>query len=177
MMNTVLKHLTILSSLFLFFYTIYFNYHFIAEENIIEIFPRHDVIIKNVYNQEKNLEILDIYKIIKPLKEKKLNLTKNETKKEVVRFNEKEYISSKNFKIQIAAVKNQRNAFLFYSNLKTKFPEIFKSKLPYIEKVKIDGKENFFRVKSFENYEKSSAQKKCNEIISVGFECLVVQIK
>lgn len=141
------------------------------------LYPEQKKIFEEI-DFEKKKNKLEIYNITDP------NELKNEFSLGNKNISNIEIVSSSNndqsdlkFRVQFAAIKNKSKIKSTYRNIKKMYPNHFISENPFVEKVLINGKGTYYRIKSFELYTQNDAKKICELLIKKKSECLISKIK
>ena len=157
----------------LFFFIIKFNYNLMVKNNEITIFAEITSIKKAAVGLKNKPEQLEIYNIIDdPKKKSSYENTQSHDKSKRKNI---EKTSDNKFRVQIASIKNKEKINEIYKDYKLNFPEYFEEDFPNIEQVKIKNKGSFYRIKSFEKFNKQEAEKICLNLKKKKFDCIIVK--
>ena len=82
---------------------------------------------------------------------------------------------AKGFEIQIAALSTKKAALLFWKRISGNYENIFSKLKPKIQKIKVPGKGNYFRLRVGPIKQKDLAMNLCKKLKAKRMECFVVE--
>ncbi|MAH78341.1 MAG: hypothetical protein CMP41_00215 [Rickettsiales bacterium] len=176
MIKKYIKFILIFFSFLLTIITIVFTYNIVVPDNYIsEIKPNQNPLkIKQKFKDNLESE-LEIYKIINPTQSEKISINKETVKKEIFENKKIHELNKKNFRLQFGATKTKKNIEKSYLEIKEKVPKFLINDKPYIQKIEIPDKGIFYRMQSFETFEKKEALKVCQILKEEGMKCLIIK--
>lgn len=153
---------------------VFYTYKIVVPEKVLIVLePEKSHYKKKIpYISEKKR--LEVYDIINSEDTIKFDEEIKETNYEKI-LNDKIDLR-KVYRIQIASLKDNDKIKKVYEKIKNEFPEYFSNKEPLIEKIYLEKKGYFYRVQSYELYEKKNAEKLCKLLASKNFNCYLVKV-